>query len=171
MTVEIFEKDIIPLKHPIFRYALYMLKNKDDSRDITQDVLIKLWEKRQYLNQVDNRRAWALKITRNQCLDFFKSKKNKSVDWDGVLDTKTDQTPLRILGTNDETRWVKSLMEMLPDLQKEIFYLRHFEENTYREIGESLDIDESKVKTYLHRARAFIKQSLEKKHAYGLKTG
>ena len=77
MTVEIFEKDIIPLKHPIFRYALYMLKNKDDARDITQDVLIKLWEKRQYLNQVDNRRAWALKITRNQCLDFFKSKKKQ----------------------------------------------------------------------------------------------
>ena len=60
---------------------------------------------------------------------------------------------------------------MLPELQKEIFYMRHFEENSYQEIGESLNIDESKVKVYLHRARVFIKRSLEQKNDHGIKTG
>lgn len=171
MTIENFEKDILPLKQPIYRFALYLVKNQEDARDIAQEVLIKMWEKRQGLDKVENYRAWALKITRNKCLDLFKSARRKNVDWNETLDKKTATTPLNILDTKDQTNWVKTQMEMLPELQKEIFYMRHFEENTYQEIGESLNIDESKVKVYLHRARVFIKQSLEQKNDHGLKTG
>ena len=171
MTIETFEKEILPLKQPIFRFALYLVKNKEDARDISQEVLIKMWEKRQDLDKVENYRAWALKITRNKCLDLFKSARRKNVDWNETLDKRTATTPLSILDTKDQTYWVKTQMEMLPELQKEIFYMRHFEENSYREIGESLNIDESKVKVYLHRARVFIKQSLEQKNDHGIKTG
>ena len=171
MTAETFEHEILPLKHPVYRYALYLLKNKEDARDIAQEVLIKMWEKRQELDQVENRRSWALKITRNKCLDFLKSPARRGMQWKESMDKKTEETPFNILERKDRTNWVKSQMQLLPELQKEIFYLRHFEENSYREIGKSLNIDESKVKVYLHRARAFIKQSLEKKHAHGLKTG
>ena len=52
MTANTFEKEILPLKHPIFRFAMFMLKNNDDAQDITQEVLIKIWEKREELDQV-----------------------------------------------------------------------------------------------------------------------
>jgi RNA polymerase sigma factor (sigma-70 family) len=171
MTIETFEKDILPLKHSIFRFANFMLKNEDDAKDITQEVLIKIWEKRDEVYQVKNLRAWAITITRNKCLDLIKSKKGGAFSLDENIDTPTYDTPFDKMRINDETTWVKSLMEKLPVIQKEVFYLRHFEDDTYKEIGDSLNLDENKVKVYLHRARTFIKKELEAKHNYGLKTG
>jgi len=171
MTIDTFEKDILPLKHPIYRFALFMMKNEDDAKDVCQEVLIKIWEKRDDLYEVKNLRAWAITITRNKCLDHIKARKGDTFSWDESIDAPTHTTPYQVLSINDETNWVKGLMHELPIKQKEVFYLRHFEENTYKEISKALDLNETKVKVYLHRARTFIKDAMEQKHAYGLKTG
>ena len=171
MTTKTFEKEIIPLKHPIFRYAYYMLKNMQDAQDVTQEVLIKIWKKKEEVPSIKNIRAWTITITRNTCLDFIKSKKGESFSWDDNMDAPTRTNPFEELRLNDESNWIKILMNQLPVNQKDVFYLRHFEGNSYKEIGETLKLDESKVKVYLHRARKTIKKSLEEKHSYGLKTG
>ena len=171
MTNETFEKDILPLKQPIYRYAFFMLKNKEDALDVSQEVLIKIWEKRAELEEVRNLRSWAITITRNKCLDLIKSRKGDHYTWDENLDKHTELTPFKQMSLKDEKNWINTLMNELPVNQKEVFYLRHFEDETYKEISESLDMDENKVKVYLHRARTFIKRSLEEKHDYGLKTG
>ena len=171
MTTESFQKDVLPLKHPIFRYALYMMKNKDDAQDVTQEVLIKIWEKREELYQVKNLRAWAMTITRNKCLDLLKSTKGDFYSLEENLDAAQTVSPYEKMQALDESNLIKDLLEKLPSMQKEVFYLRHFEEDSYKEIGDTLNIDENKVKVYLHRARTFIKKSLEEKHNYGLKTG
>lgn len=171
MTIDTFEKEILPLKHPIFRFANFMLRNGEDAQDITQEVLIKIWEKRDDVAEINNVRAWAITITRNKCLDLIKTRKRESYSWDENMDSPTESTPFDTLRINDETNWIRSLMKRLPTSQKDVFYLRHFEGNSYKEISETLTLDENKVKVYLHRARTFIKKSLEEKHNYGLKTG
>jgi RNA polymerase sigma factor (sigma-70 family) len=171
MTTDQFETDIIPLKHPIYRFALYLLKNKEDARDLAQDVLINMWEKRDQLNHVENQRAWAMKLTRNRCYDFLKSPKRKGVAWNETLDRTSESTAINELESSEETRWIKKELKKLPEIQRDIFYLRHFEEQTYQEIGEQLNIDQNRVKVYLHRARVYMKEQLEKRHAYGLQTG
>ena len=110
-------------------------------------------------------------ITRNKCLDELKSRKKEHYSWDDNLDRVEEQTPFIQSSISDETAWVRKLMQDLPQDQREVFYLRHFEGNSYKEISDNLRLSESKVKVYLHRARSFIKRSLEEKHDYGLKTG
>lgn len=171
MTTDRFEKDILPIKHPIYRYALYLVKNKEDARDLTQEVLIKLWENREQLVRIENPRAWAMKMTRNRCLDWLKSPKRKGVEWKEDLDQRTDHHAQKQLEEKEQTQWVKKQLKRLPEMQQNVFYLRHFEENSYREIGDSLQIDETKVKVYLHRARTFMKKQIEQHNAYGLQTG
>jgi RNA polymerase sigma-70 factor (ECF subfamily) len=171
MTISYFEKEILPLKHAIARYANFMLKDMDDAQDITQEVLLKIWEKRDEMDQIVNKRAWAITITRNKCLDFIKAKKGERVSWEDNLDQIITDNPFDKLRVLDETNLIKNLMEQLPAKQKEVFYLRHFEGSTYQEIEENLAIDMNSVKVYLHRARTFIKKALEEKHNYGLKTG
>ena len=148
-----------------------MLRNNEDAQDITQEVLVKIWEKRNELSGIENIRAWATTITRNKCLDFIKSKKGDQLPWEENLDKPTTDNPFDRTRLIDESNWVKSLMEQLPISQKDVFYLRHFEGNTYQEISDTLKIDMSSVKVNLHRARVFIKKELEEKHNYGLKTG
>lgn len=171
MTIQIFEKEILPLKHPIYRFAFFMLRNMEDAQDVTQEVLIKIWNKKEEISSIKNLRAWAITITRNTCLDLLKSRKGESFSWDDNMDAPTTTNPFEKVRLSDESNWIKILMDKLPVNQKDVFYLRHFEGNSYKEIGDTLKLDENKVKVYLHRARTFIKRSLEEKHNYGLKTG
>jgi RNA polymerase sigma-70 factor (ECF subfamily) len=171
MTFQTFEKEIVPLKHPIYRYAMYMLKNTEDAQDVTQEVLIKIWNKRDDVDAISNKRAWAIKIARNTCLDLIKSRKGEFISWEDNLDKPSHSTPYESLRFNDEKNLIEQLMERLPSIQKEVFYLRHFEDNSYQEISEMLALDMNNVKVNLHRARVFIKKELEEKHNYGLKTG
>ena len=65
---------ILPLTKNIYAYAQHILSNPTDAADITQEVMIKLWNTRRELKGVQNPRAWALKVTRNLCLDWIKNK-------------------------------------------------------------------------------------------------
>ncbi len=56
---------ILPLTKNIYAYAQHILSNPTDAADITQEVMIKLWNTRRELKGVQNPRAWALKVTRN----------------------------------------------------------------------------------------------------------
>ena len=66
---------ILPLTKNIYAYAQHILSNPTDAADITQEVMIKLWNTRRELKGVQNPRAWALKVTRNLCLDWIKKQK------------------------------------------------------------------------------------------------
>jgi RNA polymerase sigma-70 factor (ECF subfamily) len=171
MTFQTFEKEIVPLKHPIYRYAMYMLKNIEDAQDVTQEVLIKIWNKRDDVDTISNKRAWAITIARNTCLDLIKSRKGEFISWEDNMDKPNDYTPYDSLRISDEKNLIEQLMERLPSIQKEVFYLRHFEGNSYQEISDTLGVDMNNVKVNLHRARVSIKKELEEKHHYGLKTG
>ena len=52
-------------------------------------------------------------------------------------------------------------MDSLPEVQRTIMELRDIEGRTYQEIAQVLDISETQVKVYLHRARTKIKKGLE----------
>lgn len=171
MTIENFKKEILPLKHPIFRYANFMLKNKEDAEDITQEVLVKIWEKRMEIPEIRNLRAWSITITRNKCLDQIKANKGDQLSWEENMDSPSTENPFDKMRMMDETNWIKHIMDQLPNTQKEVFYLRHFEGQSYQEISEELKMEMSNVKVNLHRSRTYIKKALEEKHNYGLKTG
>ncbi len=49
-----FKHDILPLKNIIFRTALRIVLNREEAEDIVQDTLMKLWERRNELEKVEN---------------------------------------------------------------------------------------------------------------------
>ena len=57
---------ILPLTKNIYAYAQHILSNPTDAADITQEVMIKLWNTRRELKGVQNPRAWALKVIQIQ---------------------------------------------------------------------------------------------------------
>ena len=91
---------ILPLTKNIYAYAQHILSNPTDAADITQEVMIKLWNTRRELKGVQNPRAWALKVTRNLCLDWIK--KQKPVYGGEELAQNEDYTsnPLQEIETN-----------------------------------------------------------------------
>ena len=170
MDVAQFKNEILPLKNKLFRFALNIVKDEDLAKDVVQECLIKVWEKRNDLKLVHNIEAWCMQVTKNKALDKLRSKHMSRTDlFEVKLDTRKERdTPYVVTEREDVMGRIKGLIAQLPERQREVMQLRDIEGYTYKEIGETLEIDINLVKTNLFRARRKLKESLIKENAYGL---
>ena len=170
MDVAQYKDEILPMKNKLFRFALNIVRDEDLAKDVVQECLIKVWEKRNDLKLVHNLEAWCMQVTKNKALDKLRSKHVSRTDlFEVKLDTRKERdTPYVMTERGDVMGRIKSLIAQLPERQREVMQLRDIEGYTYKEIGETLEIDINLVKTNLFRARRKLKESLIKENAYGL---
>ncbi len=69
MTIKKFTQQITPIKDRLYRFAMRMVDNAAEAEDVVQEVLIKLWQKRADLPQIQNLEAWSIRLTKNLSLD------------------------------------------------------------------------------------------------------
>lgn len=170
MDVSRFKAEILPLKNKLYRFSLHIVRDEELAKDVVQESLIKVWEKREELGQIQNIEAWCMQITRNKSLDKLRSKHVKKTDlFEVEFDTRKERdTPFVVTERGDLMQRIMELIENLPDRQREVMHLRDIEGYAYKEIAEMLGIDINLVKTNLFRARRKLKESLIKVDAYGL---
>lgn len=170
MDVSRFKIEVLPLKNKLFRFAWNIVKDEDLAKDVVQECLIKVWEKREDLKLVNNLEAWCMQITKNKALDKLRSKHVSRTDqFEVQLDTRKERdTPYVVTERGDVMQRIHELIAGLPERQREVMQLRDIEGYTYKEIAENLEIDINLVKTNLFRARRKLKESLIKENAYGL---
>ncbi len=155
-------------KDKIFSYALYMVKNKMDAEDISQDVLIRLW-KNMGKFQLPAAGSWIMRTTHNLCIDYLRKdqltkKRSLYIDEDfeeRIPDedrlNKPEVTTLNRL-TNEK---IKSAIDKLPENLKSVFVLYEIEGFKYKEISEVLDMPINSVKVYILRARKKLQEELK----------
>lgn len=165
MNLSQFEIQIIPLKDKISRLAFYLLSDKTDAEDATQEVFIKLWNLRAELSGVENMQAYVLRITRNLCLDRIRAlnrrSQNDEVSEDLVVEK--DGNPYELAEIKDTVSVVKKIILSLPETQRTIITLRDIDELEFEEIAEITGLNENAIKVNLFRARQKIRESFTKK--------
>ena len=72
MKIVSFRNDVLPLKNVLFRLALRITMNKEEAEDVVQDTLMKVWDRRDTLQDIDSIEAFSLTICRNIALDKTK---------------------------------------------------------------------------------------------------
>lgn len=161
-----FKHDILPLKNIIFRTALRIVLNREEAEDIVQDTLIKLWERRNELEKVENLEAFALTMARNLALDRKEKMDNQHVSFD---DEEHDRPDEGLEGTDshlmhqETSGFIANIINALPEKQRTIIQLRDIEGKSYKEIANVLSISESDVKVTLFRARNELKEKILQK--------
>ncbi len=152
-----FRTTVLPLSDRLYRLALRITMNKAEAEDVVQDTLLKVWECREDWNQINNLEAFAIATCRNRALDVVKRAGRDTENLDEMA-YFSSQTPHEQLEAREEISLVRRLMDSLPEVQRTIMLLRDIEGKTYQEIAQTLDISETQVKVYLHRARTKIKE-------------
>lgn len=157
-----FHRDVLPLKDKIFRMALRIVLDRQEAEDITQDTLIRVWERRDDWLQIENMEAWCLTIARRLALDKIKSEEAKQrIIGNGQWTMNDEQaTADEILDQKQRVAIVRKVMDQLPEVQRTIMQLRDIEGLRYDEIAGITGLTESQVKVYLHRARKKIRETL-----------
>ncbi|NEN25752.1 RNA polymerase sigma factor [Cryomorpha ignava] len=170
MHQEEFTRTILVHKNKMYRFALSIMGNEHEAKDVVQDVMLKLWETRMELEDKLNLEAWCITLTRNKSLDKIKRmgrKLKSNLDDVGMKLVSDNPLPDTYTIQNDTMNNVSEALLKLPEQQKAVFQLRDVEGYSYLEICEALNMEMSKVKVYIFRARKSIKESLEKINSYG----
>ncbi len=169
MTERRFQELVLEQKDRLFRYALRIVGNEAEAEDVVQEVFIKLWNQRQYADQIDNLEAWLTTLTRNQSIDKVRSKHRRTEPIDKRFDMKDAQiSPHRQTELNETLELVKTWIDELPPKQKEIMHLRDIEGLAYKEIAQMLGLTLDQVKVNLFRARQAIRQKMQQTEKWGL---
>ncbi len=159
---------INPVKDKMYRLARRLLTSKEAAEDATQEVILKLWSRKEKIKDYANIEAFAMTVTKNYCLDQLKLKHNNHLR---IVhqNYESHNTPLqKEVELNDEMSWLSRIVEKLPEQQRMIFQLRDVEQYDYEEIAEIMEMNQTAIRVALSRARKSIRESLIKKHNYGI---
>jgi len=152
--VELFDEHHLPL----FRFAYRLTGSLADAEDIVQECFLELLRPGcSYDPARASLRAYLFGVVRNQSLK--RRRKNDLAGGDG-LDVRHDLSPERqVLRTELEDTVARAMMQ-LPDTQREVLILAHYEQMPLAEIARVMDLEVAAVKSRLQRARASLKETL-----------
>ncbi|MBQ9920763.1 MAG: sigma-70 family RNA polymerase sigma factor [Clostridia bacterium] len=159
----------------IYSFALGMLSDPDDAFDVSQDTFLKAYRSLNSFKGESSFYTWLYAICRNCCYDYIKQrsrrmKKNISLseyenDDDGAMVEIPDTAsqPDLVLEKKQAREKIIEAVASLPEKHREIIVLRDFEDLSYEQIAEALDISEGTVKSRLSRARMKLQAILADK--------
>jgi len=168
MTQNEFLNLVLPLKNKVFRLSKRLLVSREEAEDATQEVFVKLWNKKQDLTKYNSIEALTMTLTKNYCLDRLKSKQALNLQLvhsnytskEASLDKKTED--------RDHLRWVEKIISQLPETQKMVVQLREIEELEFEEIAKIMETTPENVRVILSRARKALREEIEKINSYGI---
>jgi len=168
MELNEFKNRVLPLKDKMYRFALSILHRREDAEDLVQEVLLKIWNTKNFIERIDNPAAYCMMMTKNMAIDRLRQANRKTphlpVEQHDIIE---EQTPLEKLQYRERRQLVERSIRQLPQNLQILIQLRDIEGESYNRIAEILKISESSVKTNLFRARQLLKQQLNNIHAYG----
>ncbi|WP_405397419.1 RNA polymerase sigma factor [Maribacter sp. Asnod2-G09] len=163
-----FLNTVLPFKDKLFRMAKRLLVSTEEAEDATQEILIKLWSKKNKMESYNNVEAFAMTMTKNFCLDRLKSKQAGNLKLVHTNYTDASTSLQSEIEAKDSISWVERIMAELPEQQKMVLQLRDVEQYEYEEIEKLLDMKPTAIRVALSRARKTVRKKLMEKHNYGI---
>ncbi|MFD2655344.1 RNA polymerase sigma factor SigX [Gracilibacillus thailandensis] len=152
----------------LFQYIFYMVKDKQQTEDIVQEVYIKVLRSYQHFKGESSEKTWLFSIARHVTFDYFrklKRKRNKFLEFfnwgeEGEQLQSGHHAPEEYVLLDDQMKQIYTCMEHCSYDQKQVIILRFIQDFNIKETAEILDWTTSKVKTTQHRALKVLQQCM-----------
>lgn len=147
----------------LFSYILFVVRDEDKANGLFQETFVKVITKLHQGRYVDSGKfgAWIMRIAHNVIMDWYREQRSRN------LIEPTDENDLsnlsgnEILDSNVENRYVndqimvdvKNMMNMLPPTQREVVFMRFYQDLSFKEIAETTGVS---INTSLGRMRYAI---------------
>jgi RNA polymerase sigma factor (sigma-70 family) len=174
-----FERLLIKYKDSVYYLILKMVNNREDSEDLTMEVFEKIFTNISHYNSQWAFSTWLYKSATNHAIDFLRKKRLEitSID-ESRTNEKGDKldrsfkiaseamTPEEVLIKQQRVEHMQETLAKLAPKYKQLIEMRYFQELSYEEIAEQLNIPLGTVKAQLFRAKDFL-LALYKKNPNG----
>ena len=162
MDARTYEDIVTEHKDRVYSHASWMLRNREDARDVSQEAMIRLWQHRETVAP-EAAKSWMLTTTHRLCLDRLRRRvrwRETTLEPPGHERVAHEAGPERLAGAREAAERLGAAIEALGPDDRAVVVLREIEGMGYREIAESLDVPLGTLKARLHRARERLRRSL-----------
>ena len=154
-------------KDSIYFMLLKMVNNKDDAEDLTIEAFGKAFNSLKQYTPNYAFSTWLFKIATNNCIDFLRKKKKKTMSIDNSIENKDGdeitielksdaRTPEQETIRDQKIELMRSYVKKLKPRYEILVEMRYFKEMSYEEISNELNLPLGTVKAQLFRAREFL---------------
>ncbi len=167
-----FERLLKKYRKSVYYMLLKMVKNADDAEDLTQEAFAKAFNSIEKFDSKFAFSTWLFRIATNNCIDFIRKKRVQTVSIDqpvegddgssmrfDVRDENLD--PNESMLKKQRKRYLRMAIDRLPEKYRVLVELRYFQELSYEEVANELQIPLGTVKAQLFRARELLNQELK----------
>ena len=145
---------------PIFRHCYFRVSSRELAEDLTQEAFMRIWN---YLSQektIDNPKAFVYRITDNLIVDYYRKKKELSLDV--MAEKGFDPAGDGAASILDYAagREAREVLEQLEPIHREVLLLRYVADLPIRDIASIIGESENVVSVRIHRAIQKLKKIL-----------
>ena len=151
------------MRDELISTLVYVLGNRDDALDATQDAFVKCWRARDTVAEVQNLRAWIFRVGLNTAKDMRRSawsRKVKPLGVEEIMLVARESRTGTALEDEESLRLLRSAIAELRAEEKEVFLLRQNGSLTYEQIAEIRQAPVGTVKTQMRSALGKLRLAL-----------
>src|SRR3954463_9339148 len=152
----------------VFNVAYKFVGKHDEAEDLTQDIFLKIFKALKTFDRRANFQTWIISISRNLCIDHYRSVRKerqtiaREVDTNDLQPASRDRTPYAVAEHQDLREQLKQALETLPLTLRTAVVLRDLQELSYQQIAERLGLPEGTVKSRINRGRLELGRQLKR---------
>ncbi len=143
----------------VFNVAYKFVGRHDEAEDLTQDIFLKVFKSLATFDRRANFQTWLISVSRNLCIDHYRSVRKERESVDRAVDTDTlapvspDAGPIAALEHRDRVALLRDALATLQPALREAVVMRDLQELSYQDIATRLDLPEGTVKSRINRGR------------------
>lgn len=155
---EIFDQYYTPIKN----FLYYKCGDVAMAEDLTQDVFMKAWDKRDEVQQ-ETVKSYLYTIANNMLLNKLRHNKVVMSFAEKNKDQKNAQSPQYVLEEKEFKEGLERIIGSMPEKQREVFLMNRIDELTYKEIADRLELSVKAVEKRMHGALGYLKDRIKHK--------
>lgn len=154
-----FEQLVIRHQQIAWTIACRFLGDRSEAEDVAQEAFLKILKAAPRYRPSAAFRTYLIRVTSRLCID--RGRKMHPVYTDSVPDSPAaGRTAAQDAARTERDRAIRSALDALPPSQRMAVVLRYFEDMSYRDISQAMDITEKAVERLLARARTSLREPL-----------
>ena len=141
-----------------------LVKSEHHAREILQDVFLKLWKHRTFIDPDKSFSSFLFKIAENKAYDFLrKAARDKNIGWQVIADSTANYIFIEQFKSDDENlALLQKAIESFPPQRQQVFRLCKLEGNSYKKVSELLGISVSTISDHIVKGTKSIRDYFEK---------
>lgn len=156
--------DILYLRYAskVRDFAFRLLRDRTGAEDITHDIFLKIWEQRASMGHVVSFKGYLFRMTRNAIFNAFKHRQVEfryQAQADAADRPEAPGTDERV-STDDLLAMIELAVSNMPEQRRRVFRMSRYENMSYNDIAEALDISPKTVQYHISGALAELRKLL-----------